>query len=76
MHFEGVRVAAALRVQVQVKRVAREPAVDHLHAADLDDAMALVGVQAVVVSVSKKIWRITRPAPLPGRTMPTALHRR
>src|SRR5690606_4347186 len=41
VHFDGCRVDLAPRVQVAVKRVAREPAIHQLHTANFNDAMAL-----------------------------------
>ena len=46
VHAHRVRVAGALRVDVVVQAAAGVAPVDHLDAADLDDAVALGGVQA------------------------------
>src|SRR5690606_8954067 len=45
-HFLGTGFEIALRVQVTLERAAGEPTLDHFHATDLDDAVALVPGQA------------------------------
>ena len=46
VHLERVVAVGALRVHVEVHVAAGEPPVDHLDAADLDDAVARLGRQA------------------------------
>ncbi|KAG1456707.1 hypothetical protein G6F57_015039 [Rhizopus arrhizus] len=46
VHRQGLGVAVAVRVQVDVQVIARGHPIDHFHAADLDDAMPLGGVKS------------------------------
>jgi hypothetical protein len=58
VHLERVFVAVAPGVEVEVQVVAGELAVDQLHAADLDDAVAAFGRQAGGFGVQNDLPRI------------------
>ena len=45
VNCDGIFVRVALRVDVWMKMVFRDPAVDDFHTTDFDDPVAIVGVQ-------------------------------
>jgi len=46
VHLDRTLVDVPVRIQIAVERTAGQPAIDHLDAADLDDAMLLLDLEA------------------------------
>ena len=57
MHTQGIGVAVATRIEVQVQIVAGELAVDQLHAAQLDQAVAVNGRQTRGFRIQNNLTR-------------------
>jgi hypothetical protein len=66
MHLDGAGIDLAIGIEILVKTVSGQPAVEHFHGADFDDAMALGRLQAGSFRIKHNLSHYSALSGIPG----------